>query len=59
MAPSSCIFRQAASALSRSGHVIQENAIDSSSAASTARWKSVSLPCGTSTPQVSTMRVAP
>ena len=48
-----------ASRVALSGHSIQENTTVSSSLASTARWKSVTLPAGTSSPQPSTTRVAP
>ena len=59
IAGSLSIACQAASAVALSGHAIHENTTVSSSVAWTARWKSVTLPFGTSTPQVSTIRLAP
>src|SRR3546814_9546446 len=53
------ILAMPASRVCLSGHSIHEKTTVSSSLASTARLKSVTLPSGTAVPQLSTRRVAP
>ena len=53
------IFSFAASRAALTGYSIQEKTTTSSALAFTAPLKSVTLPSGTSSPQASTMRVAP
>ena len=59
MRESSMSFVLPASRTSFEGHSIQEKTTTSPSSALTARLKSVTLPSGWSSPQHSTMRVAP